>query len=333
MYISRMTNLACQREIMKSDVAAILEWSSWLKELVDAGKLQLWIFSINRHHLVYIPGLILYLGWISSYAVFSIERTIQEYKSRVKSRKDPATNCENVMLQLVSLHWVEGMTVAEGSISRVELENSAGALAFDYSALMKKYFENQSPDIYTDLDSGSIVELGCRPWSPYQTVFGCSMNHSRPRHTEQEKLVHGLFANNLSPKSIIEHPLNEDSNRKHQFSWDIYRKPMENVHGSPIGDMTFNAFCDHLKRFRLPAIIRQVKDEFKIEAGKPFKAANPRGKLRAVELLEQTAAPFVPLRARVGSWGARLMLRYYWIRREKKPSTTPSSVQDNCDIQ
>ncbi|CEI94713.1 hypothetical protein RMCBS344292_08918 [Rhizopus microsporus] len=41
MCISRITNLACQREIKKSNVpelrAAILEWSSWLKELVDAG--------------------------------------------------------------------------------------------------------------------------------------------------------------------------------------------------------------------------------------------------------------------------------------------------------
>ncbi|CEG82144.1 hypothetical protein RMATCC62417_16261 [Rhizopus microsporus] len=151
---------------------------------------------------------------------------------------------------------------------------------------------------------------------------------SRPGHREQENLAHGLFADNLSPKPIIEHPFNEDSSRKRQFSWDIYRKLMEDVYGSPIDDKTFNTACDHLKRFRLLAIIRQVKDEFKIEAGKPFKAADPRGKLRAVELLEQTAAPFVPLRACVGSWGARLMLRYYWLRGEKKSSTTPSGVQD-----
>jgi hypothetical protein len=39
-----------------------------------------------------------------SYATFSIEKTIQEYKSRVKLRKDPATDCENALLELVSLH-------------------------------------------------------------------------------------------------------------------------------------------------------------------------------------------------------------------------------------
>ena len=48
-----------------------------------------------------------------------------------------------------------------------------------------------------------------------------------PRHTEQEKLAHGLFADNLSPKPIIDHPCNKDSSRRHQFSWDLYRKLME----------------------------------------------------------------------------------------------------------
>ncbi|KAG1178561.1 hypothetical protein G6F70_001569 [Rhizopus microsporus] len=107
---------------------------------------------------------------------------------------------------------------------------------------------------------------------------------SRPRHTQQEKLAYGLFADNLSPKP-------------------------EDIHGSQIDDKTFNTVRDHFTLFRLPATIRQIKDEFKIEAGKPYKAADAQGKLRAVELLEQTAAPFVPLRACVGSWGARLMLQ------------------------
>lgn len=44
MCISRMANLACQKEVKKSDIlelrAAISEWSFWLKELIDAGKLQ-----------------------------------------------------------------------------------------------------------------------------------------------------------------------------------------------------------------------------------------------------------------------------------------------------
>ncbi|CEI94979.1 hypothetical protein RMCBS344292_09180 [Rhizopus microsporus] len=97
----------------------------------------------------------------------------------------------------------------------------------------------------------------------------------------------------------------------------------ERVYSNPIDDKTFNTARDHLIFFRLPATIRKVKDEFKIEADKPFKAVDARGKLRAVELLEQTAAPFVPLCACIGPWGGRLMLRD-----EKKSSATPSSVQD-----
>ncbi|CEG77212.1 hypothetical protein RMATCC62417_12004 [Rhizopus microsporus] len=40
---------------------------------------------------------------------------------------------------------------------------------------------------------------------------------------------------------------------------------MEDVHGSPIDDKTFNTSRDHLVLFRLPAIIRQVRPEFKID--------------------------------------------------------------------
>ncbi|RCH92197.1 hypothetical protein CU097_011376 [Rhizopus azygosporus] len=39
--------------------------------------------------------------------------------------------------------------------------------------------------------------------------------------------------------------------------------------------------------FKLPATIHQVKDEFKIEAGKPFKTVGPQGKLRAVQNIQR----------------------------------------------
>ncbi|CEG63432.1 hypothetical protein RMATCC62417_00575 [Rhizopus microsporus] len=70
---------------------------------------------------------------------------------------------------------------------------------------------------------------------------------------------------------------------------------MEDVHDSPIDDKAFNTSHDHLVLFRLPAIIRQVKDEFKTDT------AGLRGKLRVVELLEKTTIPFIPFYACVGS--------------------------------
>ncbi|KAG1448563.1 hypothetical protein G6F57_016821 [Rhizopus arrhizus] len=103
---------------------------------------------------------------------------------------------------------------------------------------------------------------------------------------------------------------------------------MEDVHGSPVNKKTFNVARDHLMLFKLPALIRQIKDEYKFEAGKPFNAVDPRGKLRAVELLEEMAAPYIPLRACSGSWGANLLIRYYWSRgRKNKYSNEPISMQ------
>ncbi|CAO3659645.1 unnamed protein product [Rhizopus microsporus] len=103
---------------------------------------------------------------------------------------------------------------------------------------------------------------------------------------------------------------------------------MEDVHGSPVNKKTFNAARDYLMLFKLPALIRQIKDEYKFEAGKPFNAVDPRGKLRAVELLEEMAAPYIPLRACSGSWGANLLIRYYWSRgRKNKYSNEPISMQ------
>ncbi|CEJ03515.1 hypothetical protein RMCBS344292_17496 [Rhizopus microsporus] len=122
----------------------------------------------------------------------------------MKSRKDPTTNSGNVLLELASLHWIECMAAAKikektgeillddneeieyevwGPISRVELGNSTDILGFDCSPFLKKYFEYQNPGVHTNLDSRSIVELGCRAWSPDQTVSGCLMNHREGNKT------------------------------------------------------------------------------------------------------------------------------------------------------
>ncbi|PHZ16445.1 uncharacterized protein RHIMIDRAFT_234044 [Rhizopus microsporus ATCC 52813] len=53
--------------------------------------------------------------------------------------------------------------------------------------------------------------------------------------------------------------------------------------------------CNHHTIFRLPSTIHLVKDKFKIEVSKPFNTVDSRGNPRAVELLEQTTAHFIPL--------------------------------------
>jgi hypothetical protein len=79
---------------------------------------------------------------------------------------------------------------------------------------------------------------------------------------------------------------------------------MENLHGSPIDDKIFNTFCDHFSFFRLPTIIREVKDEPKADAHKPFKIRDPRRKFRAAKLVEKTVASFALLHTRVDSWAS-----------------------------
>ncbi|CEG64609.1 hypothetical protein RMATCC62417_01549 [Rhizopus microsporus] len=81
--------------------------------------------------------------------------------------------------------------------------------------------------------------------------------------------------------------------------------------------------------FKLPALIRQIKYEYKLEADKPFNAVDPRGTLRAVELLEKMATPYIPLRAYFDSWGANLLIRYYWPRgRKNKYSNEPITEKE-----
>ncbi|CEI99145.1 hypothetical protein RMCBS344292_13237 [Rhizopus microsporus] len=89
--------------------------------------------------------------------------------------------------------------------------------------------------------------------------------------------------------------------------------------------MMFDAACDYVTIFRLPALIREVKDKHQVENGKSFKDTDPRAKLAAIEALEEMTAPFIPLRACVGSWGTNLMLRYYWARNKKNRYFAASS--------
>lgn len=206
MCISKICNLACQRDITRMDVdvlrAQILEWISWLKELTDDGKIQPWAFNLNQHFLLHLPDLILFLGPMPSYAAFSIERTIQEYKTRIKSRKDPFTNSGNVLIELASSRWIEraalfgnedkikaGEVLLDddeeneyevwGPINRVKLRNNEEVLDFDCFRYLKAYFDIQSRGSNNAFDPESIVEFGSRLWSPDGTVFGCSVNHKR----------------------------------------------------------------------------------------------------------------------------------------------------------
>ncbi|ORE15110.1 hypothetical protein BCV71DRAFT_228880, partial [Rhizopus microsporus] len=149
MCISKICNLACQRDITRKDVdvlrAQILEWISWLKELTDDEKIQPWAFNLNQNFLLHLPDLILFLRSMPSYAAFSIERTIQEYKARTKSRKDPFTNSNKIKASKVLLDDDEENEYEIWEpINRVELRNNEEVLDFDCFPYLKAYFGIQS---------------------------------------------------------------------------------------------------------------------------------------------------------------------------------------------
>ena len=189
MCISKICNLACQRDITRKDVdvlrAQILEWISWLKELTDDEKIQPWAFNLNQNFLLHLPDLILFLRSMPSYAAFSIERTIQEYKARTKSRKDPFTNSSNVLIELVSSRWIERAALFGNEdkikaskvlldddeeneyeiwepINRVELRNNEEVLDFDCFPYLKAYFGIQSHGSNNAFDPEGIIEFESR---------------------------------------------------------------------------------------------------------------------------------------------------------------------------
>ena len=171
MCISKICNLACQRDITRKDVdvlrAQFLEWISWLKELLDDGKIQPWAFKLYQYFFFNLPDLILFLGLIPSYAAFSNERTIQEYKTRIKSRKDPFINSSNVLIELASSRWIERVALFGNEdkikageilldddeeteyevwdpINRAKLRNNEEVLGFDCFPYLKVYFDIQN---------------------------------------------------------------------------------------------------------------------------------------------------------------------------------------------
>ncbi|PHZ15089.1 uncharacterized protein RHIMIDRAFT_248312 [Rhizopus microsporus ATCC 52813] len=136
-----------------------------------------------------------------------------------------------------------------------------------------------------------------------ESILANTADSSRPRRTRHGELIQGLFLDKLYPDRSAQHSVIEGIKSKRQFFWGLLRKLMEDVHGSPVDNVIFDAARDHITIFRLPALIREVKYKHQIE--------------NAIEALEEIAVPFIPLRASVGSWGANLMLRYYWACNEK----------------
>jgi hypothetical protein len=79
-----------------------------------------------------------------------------------------------------------------------------------------------------------------------------------------------------------------------------------------ISDKEFGAARYFVSLLKIKGVINFVKRVFNVDPRLSFFKSHVDAKTRAIELLEEMAAPYIPLRACHGSWGAYLLLKFYW---------------------
>ncbi|CEJ01269.1 hypothetical protein G6F70_008494 [Rhizopus microsporus] len=149
----------------------------------------------------------------------------------------------------------------------------------------------------------------------------------------------GLFADNLFPERNIPIPKVSDtrSDRKErsiQFNWKHYRWLINQVRGpdvEEIDDRTFEVCRMNVSSKIVKAAVDSTKRTFNLGDDLSWGSIPGDAQIAAIEKLEDMAAPFIPLRACAGYWGANILLSYYWTTRrrtEKKKATI--SNQENA---
>ncbi|SAM00595.1 hypothetical protein [Absidia glauca] len=88
---------------MKSLLAV---WNGYLLEQVEEGKLPLNVFTPNEHYMQHMSGIISRLGPPVMYSTRCLERTIGDYKRRLKSAADPGLECSNLMVKLAANNYL-----------------------------------------------------------------------------------------------------------------------------------------------------------------------------------------------------------------------------------
>lgn len=138
----------------------------------------------------------------------------------------------------------------------------------------------------------------------------------------------GLFAANLFPSRSIPEPRVRDTrpgrkDRPAPFSWKLFRQLIDEVRGPEhhkIDDDMFDACKMNVSSALVKAVIDGIQRKFAIKEDSTWRSVAGDARLDAIQELEAKASPYIPLRACVGSWGANMLLEYYWssIRRRNK---------------
>ncbi|KAI8391819.1 uncharacterized protein BYT42DRAFT_602563 [Radiomyces spectabilis] len=110
-YLTKLYNLVCRRKITSTQLKQIIELSMlWLRALIKFNcerKVDDHDFTISQHYLLHLYKVIQYVGLLSVYAVFAMERTIGEVKRNITSRKEPVANSQNTLVILAAPRYFE----------------------------------------------------------------------------------------------------------------------------------------------------------------------------------------------------------------------------------
>ncbi|CEI91773.1 hypothetical protein RMCBS344292_06053 [Rhizopus microsporus] len=126
----------------------------------------------------------------------------------------------------------------------------------------------------------------------------------------------GLFATNFYPERKKPAPRAKNTrsgrtDRSAPFSWKHFRKLIDEVRGSEheqLNDDLFHACKLNVSSHLVKAVIDDTKRQYGISSETAWAGIPGDAQLYAIESLETKAAPYIPLRACVGSWGQACFL-------------------------
>ncbi|KAI8385819.1 hypothetical protein BD560DRAFT_384466 [Blakeslea trispora] len=123
----------------------------------------------------------------------------------------------------------------------------------------------------------------------------------------------GLFRDHLYP---IRNVTKKMVMASHHFSWDSYHKLAEIVLGKTIPRDEFEASCkESVNKCVVNTVMYTIKKKYGLLKTNRNFAKLPSDICAEAEiLLERKAAPFMPLAACTGRWGARMILMRMWHR-------------------
>ncbi|KAL0084749.1 hypothetical protein F4703DRAFT_1855771 [Phycomyces blakesleeanus] len=125
----------------------------------------------------------------------------------------------------------------------------------------------------------------------------------------------GVFSDMLYPQRCHSDPRDEDGQRR-QFGWGLYKQLAWDVLGPSAKRLSIEdlGICiDNVRRSHMiNSVIDRVNKEHDIDENTTWGSLSLRAQNSAALYLEELAAPHLPLRACVGNWGAKMMLRKFW---------------------